>query len=91
MTSPLIRRFVALSLGAGLALSSFGAFAAPPASDKSKSKFYDFSDQLIDGEVKKPSALYTEARSRAEFGRLLKLKKSFRSAMVETSKERVLK
>ena len=35
------------------------------AQDGVKSKFYDFSDQVIDGEIKKPTALYTEANSTA--------------------------
>jgi hypothetical protein len=56
-----------------------------------KSKFYDFSDQLIDGDIKKPTQLYMEGVKRAKFGKLLKLKKSFRPAMIETAKERQLK
>ena len=66
------------------------AFAAPPAGNV-KSKFYDFSDQLIDGEIRKPTALYTDARQKAKFDRLLRLKKSFLPAMFQTSKERVFK
>ena len=46
-------------------------------SKKVKSKFYDFSDQLIDGEVKKPSTIWMESRTRAKFEKLLSLKKSF--------------
>lgn len=61
------------------------------AADTDKAKFYDFSDQLIDGEVKKPTVLLNEGRQRAKFEKLLKLKKSFRPAMIETSKERILK
>ncbi len=56
-----------------------------------KSKFYDFSDQLIDGDIKKPTQIYIESRKRAKFDKLLKLKKSFRPAMIETAKERQLK
>lgn len=65
------------------------ALGAPP--KKVKSKFYDFSDQLIDGEIKKPTALYTDARQQVKFDRLLSLKKSFLSALLQTSKERVFK
>ena len=64
------------------------ASGAPP---KGKSKFYDFSDQLIDGEIRRPTALYTDARQKAKFDRLLSLKKSFLPAMFQTSKERVFK
>ena len=28
-----------------------------------RAKFYDFNEQLIDGEIKKPITLYTDARS----------------------------
>ena len=42
-----------------------------------KSKFYDFSDQLIDGEIKKPTALYMDSRQEVRFQRLLKLKRNF--------------
>ena len=61
------------------------------AQGKQKSKFYDFSDQLIDGEIKKPTALYTDARTQVKFDRLLSLKKSFLKALLQTSKERVFK
>ena len=56
-----------------------------------KSKFYDFSDQLIDGQIKKPTALYTDARQRVRFERLLKLKKSFIPKLYNTAKEKVFK
>ncbi len=75
---------VAFSLGA----VSVPALSAPKGQ---KSKFYDFSDQLIDGEIKKPTALYTDARQQVRFDRLLDLKKTFLKALLETSKERVFK
>ena len=56
-----------------------------------KSKFYDFSDQVIDGEIKKPTALYTEAKQKVKFDRLLSLKKSFIKEIEESSKEKVFK
>jgi hypothetical protein len=67
------------------------AMAKPPKSVNVKSKFYDFSDQLIDGEIRKPTALYTDVRQKVKFERLLKLKKSFMRSMFQTSKERVFK
>ena len=67
----------------------FSAHASPP--KKQRSKFYDFNEQLIDGEIKKPTALYTSARQRAKFERLLKLKKSFLPKLFETSKDKVFK
>jgi hypothetical protein len=71
--------------------ASSAALAAPPEGSGEKAKFYDFSDQLIDGEIKKPTALYTDARQKAKFDRLLSLKKSFLPAMFQTSKDRVFK
>ncbi len=63
------------------------AIADPP----STSKFYDFSDQVINGEIKKPTALYTDSRQKVRFGRLLKLKKSFLPKMLKSAKEPVFK
>jgi len=56
-----------------------------------KSKFYDFNEQLIDGERKKPTTLFTDARQKVKFDRLLKLKKSFLPKLFQTAKERVFK
>lgn len=63
------------------------ALAKPPV----KSKFYDFNEQLIDGEIKKPTALYTDSRQKVKFDRLLRLKKSFMPQLFKTAKERVFK
>jgi hypothetical protein len=62
------------------------AFAGQP-----KAKFYDFNEQLIDGEIKKPTTLYTNAREAVKFERLLKLKKSFLPQLFDTAKERVFR
>ena len=56
-----------------------------------KSKFYDFSEQLIDGEIKKPTTLYMDSRQQVKFDRLFKLKKSFLPKLFSTAKERVFK
>ena len=56
-----------------------------------KAKFYDFSEQVIDGEIKKPTALYTDSKKKVKFDRLLKLKKSFIPELMNTSKERTFK
>mgnify|MGYP003627600112 FL=1 len=56
-----------------------------------RSKFYDFNEQLIDGNIKKPTTLYTDSRQRVKFDRLLRLKKSFLPKLFATSKERVFK
>ena len=56
-----------------------------------KARFYDFSDQLINGEIKKPTAIYMESRARAKFKKLLSLKKSFRAALIQTNQDPLLK
>jgi len=67
---------------------TFVANAAPP---NVKSKFYDFNEQIIDGEIKKPIGVYTDARQKAKFNRLLKLKKSFLPNLFKSSKNKVFK
>ena len=69
------------------------AFATPAKADtpKLKSKFYDFSDQLIDGEVRKPTALYLDVRQKVKFQRLLRLKRDFKRDLMKTTRERVFK
>ena len=56
-----------------------------------RSKFYDFSEQLIDGEIRKPQALYTNSRAKVKFERLLRLKRSFLPDLMETAKQKVFK
>ena len=67
------------------------SFSTPVLSKQPKSKFYDFNEQLIDGEIKKPTTLYTDARDSVKFDRLMKLKKSFLPKLFDTAKERVFK
>ena len=62
-------------------------YAKPPA----KSKFYDFSEQVIDGEIRKPTNLYVDSRKKVKFERLLRLKKSFLPKLFSTAKERIFK
>jgi len=61
------------------------------AQSKPKSKFYDFGEQVIDGEIKKPTALYTDSKKKVKFDRLLKLKKSFIPDLLKTSEEKTFK
>ena len=56
-----------------------------------RATFYDFNEQLIDGEIKKPTTLYTDARDKVRFDRLLRLKKSFLPELFDTAKESVFK
>jgi hypothetical protein len=71
------------------------AYATPPqpSNDNSSArvKFYDFSEQVIDGEIRRPTGTYTNARERARFERLLRLKRSFLPELFGTSQERTFK
>lgn len=66
-----------LVFGLVLVASAMGFGGNALAADKVKSKFYDFSEMLIDGEIKKPTALYTDARAKVRFDRLMRLDKNF--------------
>ena len=82
-----VRIFLAVVFGLGV-VSSGAAWAKK---GQLKSKFYDFSDQLIDGEIKKPRTLYTEVRQQAKFSKLLKLQKHFLNKLDDTTKLPVFK
>jgi len=61
-----------------IAIALIVLFATPVlAKTPQKSKFYDFSDQIIDGEMKKPTALFIDEKQQVKFDRLLNLKRSF--------------
>jgi len=59
--------------------------------DDVKVKFYNFDDLLIDGKVKKPQVLYTDARQKVKFERLLKLRKDLIPKLKETKKDATLR
>ena len=83
----MIRAFL-IAVVISLVLAPSDVSAKPP---KTRTKFYDFSDQLIEGEIKKPTQLYVDARKKVKFERLLKLKKSFLPALFDTAKLKVFK
>jgi len=70
-----------------VALMSVGGSAF---AQDSKEKFYNFDDMLIDGEFKTPEGMYENARNKAKFDRLLKLKKSFLPQIQDTAQEDAL-
>jgi hypothetical protein len=67
------------------------ALSSPPNDKNVRSKFYDFDQQIIDGEIKKPTAIYMSARQRVKFERLLSLKKSFLPRLFASSRNKVFK
>jgi len=82
---------IKLCIFCGIILVTMLASAPTAKGSNMRSKFYDFSEQLIDGEIKKPTTLYTDVRKQVRFDRLLKLKKSFLPKLFATAKERVFK
>ena len=72
-----------------LFVSTSTASAAEP---EVKSKFYDFTEQLIDGHVLKPQVIHATARAKVRFGRLLRLKRDFMGRNIQqTAREIVFK
>jgi hypothetical protein len=70
-------------------LFMFVSFAA--SAGKDATKFYNFDDLLINGKVKKPQVLYTDARQKIKFGKLLKLRKDFLPKLESTKKDKTLR
>jgi len=68
----------------------FSSISAKP-SKPMKTKFYNFDDLLINGQYKKPQVLYTDARQKVKFERLLKLKKDFLPSLKSTAKDPALR
>tara|TARA_B100000029_G_scaffold465884_1_gene500865 strand:- start:3788 stop:4048 length:261 start_codon:yes stop_codon:yes gene_type:complete len=86
-----MKRSLVIACSIVLAFAFLGtSIAAPPKGVKAK--FYDFSDQLIDGEIRRPTALYTDTRQAAKFQRLLRLKRHFsKDVLLRTAKDPVFK
>lgn len=82
-----MRRFAALLVFATVLVASNAAFAQD---GDTKTKFYNFDDMLIDGALKTPDVMKTEAQDKAKFKRLLSLKKSFLPKIRESAEERAL-
>ena len=72
---------IAILLSLALASTTFAQ------SSDTKTKFYNFDDLLINGEYKKPQVLYTDARQKVRFERLLKLKKDLLPKLKQTEKD----
>ena len=54
---------------------------------KDKVRFYNFNDLLINGKVKKPQVLYTDARQKVKFDRLLRLKRDLMPKVKESGND----
>lgn len=83
-----MRRLVGLAVL--VATIALGSTAYAQDTGEPKTKFYDFEDMLIDGQLKTPDLLKSQAREKAKFKRLLDLKKSFLPKIRESAEERAL-
>ena len=84
-----MRKIITITFAAVLMLFSASAFAQD-SGDGTRSKFYDFNDMLVDGRLKTPDLMKTDARGKAKFNRLLQLKKSFIPKIRESTGEEAL-
>lgn len=82
-----MRRLAAFLIATSLLLVGTSAFAQD---EDTRSRFYDFDNMLIDGQFQTPDLLRYQARERAQFQRLLDLKKSFLPKIQETTEEAAL-
>jgi hypothetical protein len=55
-----------------------------------QTRFYDFNDMLIDGELMRPEGMFTRARDRARFQRLLELRRELIQEIEESAKDEAL-
>lgn len=86
-----MRKVTAIVFAMALMLFSASAFAQDSGEGETRSKFYDFNDMLVDGRLKTPDLMKTDARGKAKFNRLLQLKKSFIPKIRESTEESALK
>lgn len=87
-----MRKLAAAMFALAVVFASGGAFAQDDGGGGGeKSKFYDFDDMMVDGELKTPDVERMEARGEAKFKRLLDLKKSFLPKVQDSTEEDALK
>ena len=82
---------IILALALSVILISNVALAKPPKNKAVKERFYIFGPQAFDGNKKIPQGIWINSREKAQFDRLMRLKKSFLPAMWQTSKESVFR
>lgn len=88
-----MKRFITLLVALIVVAFSGMAFAQDDGGgggEEPRSKFYDFNDMMVDGELQKPKVQRAEARGSAKFERLLDLKKSFLPKVQQSAKEDAL-
>lgn len=70
-----MKRTITALLTGLLMVGASSAFAQD--AEEVQTRFYDFSDMLIDGELLKPDGVFMNERGRARFESLLSLERSF--------------
>jgi len=79
-----------VALLAGAMMLSVSTDANAQDDDEIQTRFYDFSDLLIDGDLLRPDGMFATARDRARFDSLLSLRRSFLPEIDEAAKESAL-
>ena len=82
---------IMITLFATMLIATVAAADPPSSNSNAKSRFYNFNEQVIDGEIRRPTAIFTNSRDQARFNRLLRLKRSFLPRLFASSNERVFK
>jgi hypothetical protein len=83
-----MKKLTALVLFSMLALP---VVAVAQEADEPQTKFIDFGEMLIDGELQKPQGMFNTERGRARFQSLLSLRRSFLPDIEKASQEEGLK
>jgi len=76
------------ALAFGLVLTASSVFAQDD--DEVQTRFYDFNDMLIDGELLQPEGMFATERGRARFDSLLSLRRSFMEEIEDAAHEEAL-
>jgi len=66
------------------------ATSTPQEKPVEQTRFYDFNDMIIDGELQRPEGLYSTERGEAQFDGLLQLDQSFVEEVTKDSESECL-
>ena len=76
---------------AALVFTAGGGAWAQEADEEVQTRFYDFSDLLIDGELLRPDGQFMTSRGGAQFQSLVQLRRSFRGEIEDAANEPALR
>lgn len=69
--------FLVLTVTAFTSTSAFAQDAEGESAEDVESRFYDFGDMMIDGELLRPDGMFATERGQRQFESLLNLRRSF--------------